>query len=205
MTDTICRLLIITLATSLVATPTSFADEGSGAASYLMLEDTALTPPRKASDEKPEDAPKAMNKGSADGVRKQSSRQKPDIAERTVRTYIAYETAGNQVSTRCFPPELKVVLAKVQQRYGTRPIVNSGYRSSSKNRRVGGARLSYHIKCMAADIKVPGVSKYSLAKYLKSVSGVGGVGTYGCNNFVHVDVGPKRTWNWGCSSRGRRA
>ncbi|MEP6356340.1 MAG: D-Ala-D-Ala carboxypeptidase family metallohydrolase [Hyphomicrobiales bacterium] len=124
----------------------------------------------------------------------------------TIKSYVAYRTSGNHVSTRCFPPRLRAVLQKVQRRYGVKPIVNSGYRSASKNRRVGGARKSYHVKCLAADIKVPGVSKYALARYLKNVSGVGGVGTYACKSFIHVDIGPKRSWHWRCRGRsGRRA
>ena len=123
----------------------------------------------------------------------------------TIKSYVAYRTSGKHVSTRCFPPRLCAVLHKVQRRYGVKPIVSSGYRSASKNRRVGGARKSYHVKCLAADIKVPGVSKYALARYLKSVSGVGGVGTYACKSFIHVDVGPKRSWHWRCRGKsGRR-
>lgn len=224
MNDKIRSLLAISIATSLVAVSSSFAEEGSGAASYLMLDNAAVHREAKSSDEKPEDAAKALNedgdnprekqagtvagkaakKQTDDSTRKDASRQKPKADDdRTIKAYVAFETASNSVSTRCFPNALKVVLSKVQQRYGTRPIVNSGYRSSGTNRRVGGARQSYHMKCMAADIKVPGVSKHNLARYLKSVSGVGGVGTYACNSFVHVDIGPKRTWNWGC--RGRRS
>lgn len=123
-------------------------------------------------------------------------------SQRTIKSYVAYTKAGNHVSTRCFPKRLTNILRKVQSRYGVKPVINSGFRSSKQNRRVGGARNSYHVKCMAADIKVPGVSKYKLARYLRSISGVGGVGTYACKSFIHVDVGPKRSWHWRC--RGKR-
>lgn len=131
--------------------------------------------------------------------------KKKDRKGRTLGDYKAFQLAHARVSTSCFPPELRAILAKVEKRYGSKPIVQSGYRSASYNRRVGGARKSYHVKCQAADIKVKGVNKYHLAKFLKSLSGVGGVGTYGCNTFVHVDVGPKRTWHWRCRSKRRRA
>lgn len=36
--------------------------------------------------------------------------------------------------------------------------VNSGFRSEALNKAVGGARLSWHLSGLAADIKVPGVS-----------------------------------------------
>ncbi len=134
-----------------------------------------------------------------------ANKRKPLKNKSTIQGYIAYQRANSGVSTKCFPTSLRSVLAKVEKRYGVKPIVNSGFRSASYNRRVGGARRSYHIKCMAADIRVPGVGKYVLARYLKAMSGVGGVGTYGCKNIVHVDVGPKRNWHWRCRKRGHKA
>lgn len=117
---------------------------------------------------------------------------------------MAYTVSGTHVSTGCFPTRLREVLAKVEKHYGVKPVVNSGFRSASYNRRVGGARKSYHVQCMAADINVPGVDKYKLARYLRSEAGVGGVGTYACKSFIHVDIGPKRDWHWRCRSRSRR-
>lgn len=151
---------------------------------------------------------KSTKSGSAPKTvkRTKSTARTKTATNRTVKSYVAFRTAGKHVSTRCFPKRLRTILSKVQRRYGVKPIINSGYRSPSKNRRVGGARRSYHVKCLAADIKVPGVNKYALARYLKRLSGVGGVGTYACKSFIHVDVGPKRSWHWRCrGKRGRRA
>ncbi|MEO1067088.1 MAG: D-Ala-D-Ala carboxypeptidase family metallohydrolase [Pseudomonadota bacterium] len=131
------------------------------------------------------------------------SKKTTKVGSRTLQKYASFQKAHSRVGTSCFPARLRTVLARVHQRYGTAPVVQSGYRSKAYNRRVGGARKSMHVRCMAADIKVPGVGKYALAKYLKSVSGVGGVGTYACKNFVHVDVGPRRTWHWRCPSKRR--
>lgn len=36
-------------------------------------------------------------------------------------------------------------------------IINSGYRTPSYNKRVGGAVNSYHMSCQAVDINIPGV------------------------------------------------
>ncbi len=104
----------------------------------------------------------------------------------------------DKVQTACFKPELVRLLSKVRSHYGKEVIVTSGYRSIKHNRNVGGARSSRHTTCQAADIQVPGVSKWQLAKYVRTISGRGGVGTYCHTRSVHVDVGTKRDWNWRC-------
>lgn len=84
-------------------------------------------------------------------------------------------------------------LQKIRDNYGKAVIINSAYRTSSYNKKVGGATNSYHIKGMAADIRINGVSPKTLAAYAKSI-GIKGVGTY--KNFVHVDTRTyKSYWN----------
>lgn len=106
--------------------------------------------------------------------------------------------------TGCFPAKLRSLLNQVSAHYGRKVIITSGHRSYRHNRRVGGARKSYHVKCMAADIRIDGVNKYALARYLKTLPGRGGVGVYGCNRSVHLDVGPRRSWHWGCGKKRRK-
>ncbi len=96
------------------------------------------------------------------------------------------------------------ILYQVEKRFGRKVIVVSGCRSRSHNRRIGGARESFHLRCMAADILVPGVRKITLYRYLASHPARGGLGTYCRSAFVHVDVGPRREWAWGCG-RGYKA
>ena len=120
-----------------------------------------------------------------------------------LKSYNSFLTANNRVDTSCFPPELRRVLSLVHKKYGKKPSISSGFRSVSYNRRIGGARGSYHTKCQAADIKVAGVNKYVLAKYLRSIPDIGGVGVYGCRGIVHVDVGPRRNWHRPCRKRRR--
>jgi uncharacterized protein YcbK (DUF882 family) len=93
-------------------------------------------------------------------------------------------------------------LKQIEGRYGRKLIVTSGYRSPAHNRRARGAKNSQHMYCAAADIQVPGVGKWELAKFARALPGRGGVGTYCHTESVHVDVGPNRDWNWRC--RGRR-
>lgn len=109
---------------------------------------------------------------------------------------------NDNVDVGCLKPSLVRVLKAVEQRYGKKMIVTSGYRDPVRNRRVGGAKKSLHMACAAADIQVPGVGKWELATFLRSMPGRGGVGTYCSTNSVHVDVGPERDWNWRCGRRG---
>jgi uncharacterized protein YcbK (DUF882 family) len=108
---------------------------------------------------------------------------------------------SDSVQMACFKPKLVGLLKKVKRHYGRDVIVTSGYRSAKHNRRAGGARGSRHTTCDAADIQVPGVSKWQLAKYLRTVRGRGGVGTYCHTKSVHIDIGTKRDWNWRCRRR----
>lgn len=109
---------------------------------------------------------------------------------------------NDNVDVSCLKPSLVRVLKAVEQRFGTKMIVTSGFRDPDRNRRVGGAKKSLHMACAAADIQVPGVGKWELATFLRSMPNRGGVGTYCSTNSVHVDVGPERDWNWRCGRRG---
>lgn len=105
------------------------------------------------------------------------------------------------VDVACLKPSLVRVLKTIEQHYGKKMVVTSGYRDPVRNRRARGARRSLHMYCAAADIQVPGISKWELASYVRSMPGRGGVGTYCHTESVHVDVGPERDWNWRCRRR----
>jgi len=102
------------------------------------------------------------------------------------------------VKVECFKPDLMRILRVVERHYGKKVMVTSGYRSPKRNRRAGGVRNSSHIYCKAADIQVEGVSKWDLAKFLRTVDGRGGVGTYCRTRSVHVDTGSVRDWHHPC-------
>ncbi|MFZ6048505.1 YcbK family protein [Pseudomonas sp. CR3202] len=76
----------------------------------------------------------------------------------------------------------------------TRILINSGYRTPQHNATLeGAARNSLHMRGMAADIRIPGVSVERLGKLVRGI-GAGGVGFYPSKGFIHVDVGRVRTW-----------
>ncbi|WP_214470666.1 YcbK family protein [Mesorhizobium sp. dw_380] len=108
---------------------------------------------------------------------------------------------NESVDVACLKPSLVRVLKTIEGHYGRKMVVTSGYRDPARNRRANGAKNSLHMYCAAADIQVPGVSKWELASYIRTMPGRGGVGTYCHTESVHVDVGPERDWNWRCRRR----
>lgn len=97
--------------------------------------------------------------------------------------------------------ELIELLDSIEDHFNASEIrLISTYRSPERNalmrsqgRRV--ARDSLHMYGKAVDIEIAGISKTTLRDYAYSL-GKGGVGFYRSNSFVHVDVGPARTWGW---------
>ncbi len=87
----------------------------------------------------------------------------------------------------CLAPGLRAVIADVAAKFGS-VRVSSTCRSHKHNRRVGGARRSYHLSGSAADFRVFGNVKAAFA-YLRST--VGGLKHYGGGLF-HIDTGPRR-------------
>ncbi|MFK7902879.1 MAG: D-Ala-D-Ala carboxypeptidase family metallohydrolase [Nitratireductor sp.] len=112
------------------------------------------------------------------------------------------QTESVQVS--CFVPELVALLKRVEGRFGKKVMVTSGYRSPARNRRAGGVKNSTHTYCKAADIQVKGVSKWDIAKYVRTLDQRGGVGTYCRTQSVHVDIGSQRDWHHPCRRRKSR-
>jgi uncharacterized protein YcbK (DUF882 family) len=73
-----------------------------------------------------------------------------------------------------------------------------GYRSRRTNamarrRSRGVAKESYHTRGMAIDIRLPDAQLRGISELAKSLQ-AGGVGYYPRSGFVHLDVGPVRTW-----------
>jgi len=58
------------------------------------------------------------------------------------------------------------ILQPVRQYYQKGVKVNSGYRSPDVNAAVGGSRTSDHCRGQAADIEIPGVANYDLARHI---------------------------------------
>jgi zinc D-Ala-D-Ala carboxypeptidase len=104
--------------------------------------------------------------------------------------------AHNEVNTFCLSPKLRFAISALEGRFGRKVVVTSGFRDPWYNAGVGGADNSYHTKCMAADIFIPGVSKSSLIAAAYRERLVGGLGCYPGRTFIHIDVRDRpRGWN----------
>jgi uncharacterized protein YcbK (DUF882 family) len=76
--------------------------------------------------------------------------------------------------------------------------VISGYRSPKTNQRLasrssGVAKRSFHMRGMAIDVRIPGVSTSALRDAAVAMRR-GGVGYYPRDRFVHLDIGRPRQW-----------
>lgn len=79
------------------------------------------------------------------------------------------------------------ILEILRNQIGKPVIINSGYRTPEWNKKCNGAKYSYHIRGMAADIRVDGMSAKELANKLnKIVPDECGIIVY--NTWVHFDV-----------------
>ena len=89
-------------------------------------------------------------------------------------------------------------LQVLRDKIGKPVYIISGYRNPTYNKRIGGARRSYHMKAMAADIKVKGMTPKQVKAVIEDliVDGLmkpGGVGIY--RTFVHYDCrGKNARW-----------
>ncbi|MBX4865976.1 MULTISPECIES: YcbK family protein [Rhizobium] len=100
---------------------------------------------------------------------------------------LSYAVQTVSVRASCFPIRLRAILSHIAVKTGRRPIVTSGHRPHP--RRHG----SLHGKCLAADIRVPGLPERTIIAAARSAPGIGGIGSY-CNGIIHVDIGPQRRW-----------
>lgn len=82
-------------------------------------------------------------------------------------------------------------LQLIRDHFGKPVTINSAYRTESYNKKVGGAKSSYHMKGQAFDIVVSGHTPLEVAQFAQSI-GVAGIIQY--NTFVHVDSRPTRYW-----------
>ena len=92
-------------------------------------------------------------------------------------------------------PELVTMLQLIRNHFGKAVTINSGYRTPSHNKSVGGAAQSQHLYGTAADIVVKGVKPKDVAAYAdKLMPKTGGIGIYSWG--VHVDTrAAKSRWN----------
>ena len=99
-------------------------------------------------------------------------------------TYVAHD----KVNAFCLSPKLRLAILEFEGHFGKKIVMSSGYRDPFYNGKVGGSESSYHMKCMAADFFIPGISKRQLIAYAARLKIVGGLGCYPGKAFIHIDV-----------------
>jgi uncharacterized protein YcbK (DUF882 family) len=106
---------------------------------------------------------------------------------------------GTQVPESLIPNvrSLAKNLQVLRDEIGETLTINSGYRSPSWNKKVGGAKNSMHLQAMASDLVcrslTPNQLKAVIEKLIKEGKMKnGGIGLY--PSFVHYDIGPVRRW-----------
>ncbi len=83
--------------------------------------------------------------------------------------------------------KLMALLETLRTACGGKTIyVDSGFRTTAYNKKVGGAPLSQHLLAKAADIRVEGLTPKQVYGIASRINPNGGVGRY--DSFTHVDV-----------------
>ena len=124
-----------------------------------------------------------------------------EAADVSAKSLVVYVSQTRAVKTECFPKALRSILQDLRKEFGKPIVVTSGHRSGRR-----ASRGSQHRTCKAADLRIPGVSASSIARFARAHPLAGGVGTY-CGSrtgLVHVDVGPRRDWHHCGRSKKRR-
>jgi len=90
-------------------------------------------------------------------------------------------------------PEALDKLQALRDRLGKPLILRSAYRSPEHNRAVGGAKASKHMDGTAFDVAM---SNHDPAAFEAAAREVGflGFGYYPRSGFMHIDLGPARSW-----------
>ncbi|MBN2340051.1 MAG: YcbK family protein [Deltaproteobacteria bacterium] len=109
-----------------------------------------------------------------------------------------FRCRGFGQTTEMAPELIETILSAAKEFKCRRITIISGYRSpkfndtlAKKGRRV--AAESRHMRGQAVDFRADTADASQLGKWLKEHF-EGGVGIYKNDNFVHIDVGPKRSW-----------
>lgn len=87
-------------------------------------------------------------------------------------------------------PELLAALESLRALIGKPIYINSAYRCETHNQRIGGASHSQHVKGIAADISVHGMTAAELESAARKVESIKGIGRDDHGNYVHIDVRP---------------
>lgn len=95
-------------------------------------------------------------------------------------------------------PALLDIVQSIASELGKALVLSSGYRDPVRNRRVGGASKSQHLKGKAVDISAAGLNNADRIKMIELASrrGIKGIGVYPGGS-MHLDIGDTGPRAWG--------
>lgn len=113
-----------------------------------------------------------------------------DANEKVGQHFKVREFACKDGSQVVFIDDYLVSILDILRNQVGKPVyINSGYRTPTRNKAVGGAKYSYHMRGMAADIRVNGMTAKEIANKLnKIIPSECGIIVYA--SWVHVDTRP---------------
>lgn len=80
------------------------------------------------------------------------------------------------------------ILDTLRNQVGKPVYINSGYRTPTRNKEVGGAKYSYHMRGMAADIRINDMSAKEIANKLNAIVSPDECGIIVYESWVHLDT-----------------
>lgn len=115
-----------------------------------------------------------------------------DANEKVGKHFTVREFACKDGSQVVFIDDHLVSILDILRNQVGKPVyINSGYRTPTRNKAVGGAKYSYHMRGQAADIRIEGMTAKEIAKKLdKIIPSECGIITY--NTWVHIDTRTKK-------------
>lgn len=122
----------------------------------------------------------------------------PDFTPRELRSKSDNKLMVNPHSMDCLQ-DLRTLIAKPMR-------LTSAYRSEAHNKKVGGAKNSYHKKAKAFDVQMGGHDPAEFEAAARAC-GFTGFGFYPDSRprFIHIDTGPPREWGvrwWSGTAKG---
>lgn len=111
-----------------------------------------------------------------------------DANEKVGKYFKVKEFACQDGSQVIFIDDYLVSILDILRNQVGKPVhINSGYRTPTRNKAVSGAKYSYHMRGMAADIRVNGMTAKEIANKLNAIV-PDGCGIIAYKSWVHFDV-----------------
>lgn len=115
-----------------------------------------------------------------------------DANEKVGKYFKVREFACKDGSQVVFIDDYLVSILDILRNQVGKPVyINSGYRTPTRNKAVGGGKYSYHMRGMAADIRVNGMTAKEIANKLNAIiPDECGIIVY--STWVHIDTRTKK-------------